>query len=152
MNYYQPNGYYNPYIMQQPVQMPQQNQIQNQAQQQIQRQEAFNTQNGLQGKSVDSIEVVKATDIPLDYSISYFPLTDGSAIVTKQLQQDGTSKMTVYKPIELKEEVKETSKYITEKELDEAMKKVNLKDDIKTIKKQIKNIVDDIDELKERND
>lgn len=27
---------------------------------------------GLQGKSVDSIEVVKATDIPLDGSISYF--------------------------------------------------------------------------------
>ena len=151
MNYYQPNGYYNPYIMQQPMQMPQQNQIQTQTNQ-LQRQETFNSQNNLQGKSVDSIEVVKATDIPLDYSISYFPLTDGSAIVTKQLQQDGTSKMTVYKPIKLKEEPKETQKYITEKQLDEALKKVNLKDDIKSLKKQIKNIIEDIDEIKERND
>ena len=58
---------------------------------------------GLQGKSVDSIDVVKAMDIPLDFSISYFPLTDGSAIVTKQLQTDGTSKTVVYKPIEDKE-------------------------------------------------
>lgn len=43
--------------------------------------------NNLQGKSIDNLEVVKAMDIPLDGSISYFPLVDGSAIVTKQLQQ-----------------------------------------------------------------
>ena len=128
MNYYQPNGYYNPYIMQQPVQMSQQNQIQNQPQQ-LQRQETFGTKTTLQGKSVDSIEVVKATDIPLDYSVSYFPLTDGSAIVTKQLQQDGT-----------------------EEQLDDALKKINLKDDIKSLKKQVKNILHDIDDLKERDD
>ena len=54
---------------------------------------------GLLGKSVDSVDVVKAIDIPLDGSVSYFPLTDGSAIVTKQLQMDGTSKIMVYKPI-----------------------------------------------------
>ena len=52
----------------------------------------------LLGKAVESIDVVKATDIPLDGSISYFPLTDGSAIVSKQLQNDGTSKIIVYKP------------------------------------------------------
>lgn len=53
-----------------------------------------NTQQVLLGKSVDSIDVVKAMDIPLDGTISYFPLTDGSAIVTKRLQGDGTSKTT----------------------------------------------------------
>lgn len=42
----------------------------------------------LQGKQVSSLEVVKATDIPLDGSISYFPLADGSLIATKQLQVD----------------------------------------------------------------
>ena len=52
----------------------------------------------LLGKAVESIDVVKATDIPLDGSISYFPLTDGSAIVSKQLQTDGTSKIVLYKP------------------------------------------------------
>ena len=53
---------------------------------------------GLQGKLIDSIEVAKAIDINLDGSISYFPLTDGSAIITKQLQTDGTSKTIIYKP------------------------------------------------------
>ena len=52
---------------------------------------------GIQGKTIDNIEVVKAIDIPLDGSISYFPLADGSAIVSKQLQQDGTSKIIIYK-------------------------------------------------------
>ena len=65
---------------------------------------------GLLGKSVDSVDVVKAIDIPLDGSVSYFPLTDGSAIVTKQLQMDGTSKIMVYKPIiEQKEQVRTIS-------------------------------------------
>ena len=50
---------------------------------------------GIQGKTVDSLEVVKAMDIPLDGSVSYFPLVDGSAIETKQLQQDGTSKTII---------------------------------------------------------
>lgn len=109
----------------------------------------------LQGKSVDSIEVVKAMDIPLDGSVSYFPLTDGTAIVTKQLQQDGTSKTIVYKPIE-ETEPEVLPKYITPQELDEAIKKIDtnggLKDDIKTIKRQIKDLVADIDELKDRKD
>ena len=51
--------------------------------------------NRLNGKQVDSIEVVKATDISLDGSVNYFPLIDGSAIITKQLMKDGTSKLTI---------------------------------------------------------
>lgn len=39
----------------------------------------------LQGKVIDNLEVVKATDILLDGSVNYFPLADGSAIATKQL-------------------------------------------------------------------
>ena len=54
--------------------------------------------NGLQGKSVESFDVARAIDIPIDGSISYFPLTDGSAIITKQLQMDGKSKTIIYKP------------------------------------------------------
>lgn len=37
----------------------------------------------LQGKIIDNLEVVKATDISLDGSVNYFPLADGSAIATK---------------------------------------------------------------------
>lgn len=89
----------------------------------------------LNGKSVDSMDVVKAMDIPLDGSISYFPLTDGSAIVTKQLQLDGTSKTVVYKPIE----EKNTTKYLTNDDL-ETLKKdyEDLKQEIKALEKKIK--------------
>lgn len=125
----------------------------------------------LQGKVVDSLDVVKATDIPYDGSVSYFPLTDGSAIITKQLQQDGTSKMVIYKPITENEEVKakyvtETDfkeqikdmdhKYITEDDLKEQLKGLNnkdikdIKEDIKTLKRKIEDITDDMKYKKEK--
>lgn len=87
----------------------------------------------LQGKQVDSLEVVKATDVPFDGSISYFPLTDGSAIVTKQLQIDGTSKIMVFKPMMEKSDV---IKYITQDDLDGALN--NIKDEIEKLKEQLK--------------
>ena len=75
----------------------------------------------LQGKQVDNIDVVKATEIPFDGSISYFPLTDGTAILTKQLMQDGTSRINVYKPAPI-EEVKE-DRFVTQSELE---KQINI--------------------------
>ena len=136
---------------------PQMQRMQPQPQPQMQPEMQFNQQPiyrqpaGLQGKSVDNVEVVKATDIPLDGSVSYFPLTDGSAIVTKQLQQDGTSKTIIYRPSNEKEE-KDLPKYITVDELDKAIKKIDnsdLKDELKTIKRQIKDITEDIKDINE---
>lgn len=90
------------------------------------------TQIGLLGKIVDSIDVVKAMDIPLDGSVSYFPLTDGTAIVSKQLQNDGTSKTIIYKPtIENKKDI---VKYATFNEIDE------LKQELEDLRKEIKNL------------
>lgn len=102
------------------------------------------TPNNLLGKAVESIEVVKAMDIPLDGSISYYPLTDGTAIVSKQLQNDGTSKMVVYRPTQ--EEKKESIRYATFEELEEAINDIDLsdiqdlKDELKDIKKQLKEL------------
>lgn len=96
----------------------------------------------LLGKSVDNIDVVKAMDIPLDGSISYFPLTDGSAIVSKQLQNDGTSKIVVYKPTQ--EDKKDAIQFATLDDIQDAINDLDLsdiqdlKDDIKEIKKQLK--------------
>ena len=74
--------------MQQPIATPQ---YQPQATDYMgQMQNTYQKPLGLQGKTVDNIEVVKATDIPLDGSISYFPLVDGSSIITKQLMQEST--------------------------------------------------------------
>lgn len=92
----------------------------------------------LNGKLVDSVEVAKNVEYPLDGSISYFPLTDGSAVVTKQLMQDGTSKITVYKPdIEKKEEVK----YITQDDMKKALDGLNLD--------KLDDIEDSLNELKQ---
>lgn len=88
---------------------------------------------GLLGKLVDSVDVVRATDVPFDGSIGYFPLTDGSAIVTKQLQMDGTSKIVIFKPVT---EKNGTVKFITQEDLEGALK--SLKEDIDKLKEQFK--------------
>ena len=99
---------------------------------------------GLLGKIVDSIDVVKGMDIPLDGSTSFFPLADGTAIVSKQLQTDGTSKTTVYKPVT--EEQKELPKYVTLEEVKKEISNIDfsdlddIKDEIRELKKELKNI------------
>lgn len=131
MNYY-PN--YNQYYGQQ---IPQQR-MQPELQYAQYTQPQFAKPSGIQGKSVDSLEVVKAMDIPLDGSISYFPLTDGTAIVTKQLQQDGSSKTVIYKPVQ-EEQKEETVKYITIDELENVLNEVeDLKDELKELRKELK--------------
>ena len=91
--------------------------------------------NTLQGKSVESIDVVKALDIPLDGSISYFPLANGSAIVTKQLQTDGTSKTLVYKLVQ-ENKLEEKVKYVTDDELQDKLE--DIRDEIEQINKKLK--------------
>lgn len=161
-NLYSP--YNNPYFQQsQPNQIPRQPQ-----------QTMYKPQNiiPLQGKVVDSLDVVKATDIPYDGSVSYFPLTDGTAIITKQLQQDGTSKMVIYKPISENDETPST-KYITENDLEKQLKDMDnkfitgddlkdqlknvnskdikdMKEDIKTLKRKIEDIADELRYKKEK--
>lgn len=139
-NYYMPNGYrpygYQPQFnyqqqMQQPIQQP----VSQIMQQQV----------GLQGKMIDNIDVVKSLDIPLDGSISYFPTTDGTSIVTKQLQMDGTSKIIIYKPFIDKEQTSEKSElpnYITIDDFNKGIDKLDNSNLINELKK-------DIEELKE---
>ena len=135
---------YNPYLNQyygtqqinrpQPMEMPMQTQNAPQM--------ALNRQNILYGKQVDSLEVVKAIDIPLDGSISYFPLANGSAIVTKQLQQDGTSKITIYEPKTQKDDIK----FATIEDVDKRLEKLgfseidDLKEDLSDLKREFKEI------------
>ena len=149
MNYYPNYGmgqFYSPQMQQQmqrfqPMEQPQ---YTPQAVQPQPQPQAYKQTIGLQGKSVDSIDVVKAMDIPLDGTVSYFPLTDGSAIVSKQLQNDGTSKIVVYKPA--KEDKKEAIQFATLDDLQEAIGEIDLsdiqdlKDEIKEIKKQLKEL------------
>lgn len=147
--YNQYNPYLNRFYGQQQANIPQP--IDLPMQQQNTPQMALNRQNILYGKQVDSLEVVKAIDIPLDGSISYFPLANGSAIVTKQLQQDGTSKITIYEPKTQKEDVK----FATIDDVDKKLEKLDfseiddLKDELSDLKKELKDIKNKLKTKKE---
>lgn len=148
-NNYNPYYYYNPVMRQYDPQQFNNNQNQQNQNQQNQapQQPIYRQPIGLQGKNVDSIDVVKAMDIPLDGSVSYFPLTDGTAIVTKQLQQDGTSKTMIYKPIDV---ANTQTNYVTVDKLKEELKTVNskeikdIKEELKSLKREIRDITDDL--------
>lgn len=147
--YNQYNPYLNRFYGQQQANMPQPMDLP--MQQQNTPQMALNRQNILYGKQVDSLEVVKAIDIPLDGSISYFPLANGSAIVTKQLQQDGTSKITIYEPKTQKDDIK----FATIEDIDKRFEKIDfseiddLKDELSDLKKELKDIKNKLKTKKE---
>lgn len=107
------------------------------------------TSSGLQGKIVDSIETAKNQDIQLDGSISYFALTDGTAIVSKQLQADGTSKTTIYRPIS--EEQAELPKYATLDDIKKEIEKIDLSE-IDDLKEEIRDLKKDLKNLKKKGD
>ena len=124
------NQYFNPYMNQQPRYQPMEQPMNNYQMQPP----------SLLGKSVDSIDVVKAMDIPLG-NTGYFPLVDGSGIITKSWLPDGTTKITEYKPVENKKDV---VKYLTKEDLETALKDFDfsrlddLEEELKDLKKQLK--------------
>ncbi len=105
----------------------------------------------LNGKQVESIDIVKSLEIPLDGSVSYFPLVNGTAIATKQLMQDGTSKITIYEPKTQKNDIK----FATIEDIDKRLEKLDfseiddLKDDLEDLKKELKDIKNKLKTKKE---
>lgn len=103
MNY----PYYTPYqqqMIQQPMQYQQQlltNPYNNfQQQNQMQQTQQFTPF----VKFVDNVEMVKATDIPMDGNSYYFPKADRSEIYAKQWLNNGTTQIVVYVPKEEKKQ------------------------------------------------
>lgn len=84
---------YNPYFQQTRMQQPQIEQVQpvNQLQQQMPR--------GVNGRVVQSVEMITANDVPMDGSAAFFPMQDMSAIFAKSWNADGTIKTIIFKPI-----------------------------------------------------
>ena len=128
--------------MTQPMDLP----IQKQNTQQMGLNRAY-----LNGKQVERIDIVKSIEIPLDGSISYFPLVNGTAIATKQLMQDGTSKITIYEP----KVEKESIKYATIDDIDKKIEKLgfseidDLKEEINDLKKEFKELKNKLKNKKE---
>lgn len=50
----------------------------------------------LQGRTVQSAEEITPNEVPMDSSVSFFPLADGSAIIAKTWASDGTIKTFRY--------------------------------------------------------
>jgi len=69
-----------------------------QQEQMLPTQMSVTSQQNVMGKIVDSIEAVKAVDIPMDGNIYYFPKADGTEIYGKQWQSDFTTRILTYKP------------------------------------------------------
>lgn len=109
MSYYNPNYYSNyPYNMNnQFSQMPQQQyqmqmpQYQNPSQTQMTQP----IQMGLNGKIVDSEDVVKVTEVPIG-GYGVFPKADLSEVYIKSWNSNGTTSIITFKPV-VQEEVKE---------------------------------------------
>lgn len=57
-----------------------------------------NQQMNVIGKIVDSIDVVRATDVPMDGSMYYFPKADGTEIFGKQWLSNGQTRILTFKP------------------------------------------------------
>lgn len=51
------------------------------------------------GKYVESIDIVKATDIPMDGNMYFFPKADGTEIYGKAWMQDGRTRILTFKPV-----------------------------------------------------
>lgn len=86
----QPNPYMDRYNQlqqfQQSLQQPIQQQLPNQQFQPL-------------GKIVESVDMVKATDIPMDGNMYYFPTADGNSVYGKQWMPNGTTRILAYKPV-----------------------------------------------------
>lgn len=51
------------------------------------------------GKIVDSVEMVKSMDIPMDGNMYYFPKADGTEIFGKQWLTNGQTRILAFKPL-----------------------------------------------------
>lgn len=102
-NYSMNNGYpqyqqpqYNPYMQRmENLQQFQQAINQPMAQAQITGANSFNPF----GKIVESMDIVKVTDIPMDGNTYYFPKADGTEIYSKQFMQNGQTRILTFKPL-----------------------------------------------------
>lgn len=108
MNYYPNNSYYPNYSYQQPQQMQQ-------------------TIAALQGKVVDSIDMVRVNEVPFG-GFGVFPKGDLSEVYIKSWNSNGTTQINTYRPVPM-EETKEMQIDNSTAELLEKINTLNTKID-----------------------
>ena len=92
------------------------------------------------GKVVESMDIVKVTDIPMDGNMYYFPKADGSEIYSKQFMPNGQTRILTFKPT-LGNEPNDLSNE------DEKTKMVAFDEVLGAIRSEIKAINDKIDKI-----
>ena len=65
----------------------------------VQQQMAMPNQLAPLGKVVESLDIVKVTDIPMDGNMYYFPKADGTEIYSKQFMPNGQTRILTFKPV-----------------------------------------------------
>lgn len=96
--YPNPN-YYAQYTQPQPQFNPYMQRMENLQQfQQALQQPTVTSQVPALGKVVESMDIVKVTDIPMDGNVYYFPKADGEEIYTKQFLPNGQTRILTFKP------------------------------------------------------
>ena len=93
------------------------------------------------GKIVESVDMVKATDIPMDGSMYYFPTADGNMIFSKQWMPNCQTRILTFKPV--LDDNPNTSSQNEEKLNFEVLGQV-----LEGIQNDIKTLTDKIDKIK----
>ena len=95
-NYFPMNNFY-PQQMQQQAYNPYMQRMDHL--QAMQQQIQTNNQFATLGKMVESVDMVKTMDIPMDGNLYYFPKADGSEIYAKQWLANGTTQILTFRPV-----------------------------------------------------
>lgn len=109
----------------------------------------FNKSVGLQGEYVDNEKTVDTIKYPYDGSTSYYPLTDGTAIISKQLDLQ-TGKSITIKYIPVKDEPNESKNENVNIDYSNKFEEINNnnKEEFDIIKEQMQDILKEMKELK----
>ena len=93
------------------------------------------------GKIVESVDMVKATDIPMDGSMYYFPTADGNMIFGKQWMPNGQTRILTFKPL-----LEDDTNILSKEE--EKLKFDTFNEVLKGIQADIKALNEKIDKIK----
>ena len=92
------------------------------------------------GKIVESMDVVKVTDIPMDGNMYYFPQADGQAIYGKKFLPNGQTQILAFKP-SLESEPNNVSTEVEKSKFD------TLEQFLEGIQNEVRTLSDKIDKI-----
>ena len=96
------------------------------------------------GKVVESMDIVKVTDIPMDGNVYYFPKADGTEVYSKQFMPNGQTRILTFKPL-----LEDNPSNLSNEE--EKLKFDTFKAFLEGIQEDVKTLNDKVDKLSKPN-